>query len=188
MAKLFFRYGAMGSGKSLALIAVAHNYQRLGQRVAVFTSMLDTRNAAHHVGSRLGVSLPATGFDAQTVFDFSHLSDVLSGVSCVLVDEAQFLSPSQVIALHRLAALHDLPVICYGLRADFRGQAFPGSAQLCVTADVLEELRMVCECGKRASCNARFTLAGERVREGEQVSIGGDDQYRALCPRCFYSA
>jgi thymidine kinase len=185
MAKLFFRFGAMGCGKSLALMGVAHNYQRIGQKVAIFTSSLDSRNGSGSVGSRLGVSLPALCFNRDTVFEREALADVLDGVSCVLVDEAQFLSVRQVCDLHRLAALHGIPVICYGLRADFRGEPFEGSARLCLIADVLEELRMVCECGKRATFNARFDADGNRVVDGEQVLIG-DSQYRALCPSCFY--
>jgi thymidine kinase len=186
MSKLFWRYGAMGSGKSLALIGVAHNYERIGQRAAIFTAKLDTRLAVGVVGSRLGVSRPALTFDEHTRFTPEALSEVICGVSCVLVDEAQFLSRQQVVDLHRLASKHGVPVICYGLRTDFRGHPFEGGAWLGALADVMEELRTVCDCGSRASFNMRVDDQGRRIRDGQQVAIGGDAMYRAKCPDCFY--
>lgn len=182
MAKLFFRYSAMGAGKSLALLSVAHNYETLGQKVAIFTSGLDYRDGKGVVSSRIGVRRAAQTFDEATVFG----ADAFNGVSCVLVDEAQFCTYSQIQQLHRIAALHSIPVICYGLRTDFRGQPFEGSTALAVLADELEELKTVCACGRKASFNVRVNESGERVTDGPQVQIGGDATYRAVCPACFY--
>ena len=109
------------------------------------------------------------------------------GYACVLIDEAQFLTPDQVRQLHRLAHAAHLPVLCYGLRSDFRGDAFPGAAALLTLADDLEEMKTICACARKASMNLRVDDLGRRVQEGEQVVIGGNERYRAVCPSCFYS-
>jgi thymidine kinase len=108
-------------------------------------------------------------------------------VRCVLIDEAQFLSAEQVRQLHRMAHCDDMPVLCYGLRGDFRGEGFPGSLALLTLADELEEMKTICACGRKASMNMRLDASGHRVTQGEQVVIGGNERYRAVCPSCFYA-
>ena len=189
MAKLYFRYAAMNAGKSTALLQAAHNYEERGMQVRLFTAAVDDRGGAGTIGSRLGLSRHAQGFGADTVFDAQALwADHDGGrPACLLLDEAQFLTRDQVRQLHRLAHREDIPVLCWGLRSDFRGHAFEGSAELLTLADDLEEMKTVCACGRKASMNVRFGADGKRVTTGEQVLIGGNDRYRAVCPRCFYS-
>ncbi len=183
MAKLFFRYAAMNAGKSTALLQVAHNYEERGMRVRLFTAALDDRSGRGVIGSRLGLAREAETFGPHTVFERGGFAPDLA---CVLIDEAQFLTPEQVRQLHRLAHVGGLPVICYGLRSDFRAEAFPGSSALLTLADDLEEMKSICACGRKASFNMRLDAEGRRVREGEQVVIGGNERYRAVCPACYY--
>lgn len=187
MAKLFFRYAAMNAGKSTALLQVAHNYEERGHQVRIFTARLDDRYGSGFVTSRLGPQRVAETFDAQTDFlaMFLEAGQLRPGVACVLVDEAQFLSAAQVRALHELAHLHGLPAICYGLRTDFRGELFPGSAMLLALADEMDEMKTICECGRKATMNMRLDAAMRRVTEGAQVEVGGNARYRAVCGRCF---
>lgn len=182
-AKLFYRHGCMGSGKSLALLSVSENYARIGQKVKVYTTAMDNRFGEGVVASRIGISVPAELFNNETVFSIDAVGH---DVFAVLVDECQFLNSRQVGELHRIAAIHGKPVLAYGLRSDFRGQAFEGSAALAITADKVEELTTICQCGGRANFNIRLNAEGERVRDGEQIQIG-DAQYRAACSPCFYT-
>ena len=192
MAKLYFRYSAMNAGKSTELLKDAHNYEERGLRVCLFTAKIDTRMGEGVIYSRLGLSRASEMFDEHTDFNALLVTAPASGdidtraLSCVFIDEAQFLSPPQVEQLHRIAHLRGLPIICYGLRSDFLGQAFPGAAALLTLADSLDELKTICTCTKKASMNARVDAAGQRVREGEQVHIGGNESYLAMCPACFY--
>ena len=183
MSKLFFRYAAMNAGKSTALLQVAHNYEERGMRVRLFTAAHDDRAGAGLIGSRLGLQREAETFGPDTVFVREHLGDI----ACLLIDEAQFLTPGQVRQLHRLAHGGRLPVICWGLRSDFRGEAFPGSAALLTLADEVEEMKSICACARKATMNIRIDAEGRRVKEGEQVVIGGNERYRAVCPACFYA-
>ncbi len=184
MAKLYFRYAAMNAGKSTALLQVAHNYEERGMRVLLFTAAHDDRAGPGVIGSRLGLQRQVKTFGPGTEFTAEHLG---AGVACLLIDEAQFLSPIQVRQLHRLAHRAGVPVICYGLRSDFRGDAFPGSALLLTLADDLEEMKTICACARKASMNMRLGADGRRQTQGEQVEIGGNDRYRAVCPSCFYA-
>ena len=178
----------MNAGKSTALLQVAHNYEERGMRVRLFTAAHDDRSGLGIVGSRLGLQRPVETFGPDTVFDAAGLNEGEGPrLACVLIDEAQFLTPAQVRQLHRLAHTARLPVICYGLRSDFRGEAFPGAAALLTLADDLEEMKTICACGRKASLNMRIDDRGRRVDEGEQVVIGGNERYRAVCPSCFYS-
>ena len=172
----------MNAGKSTALLQVAHNYEEQGQQVRLFTAAIDSRYGSGKVTSRLGPQRNVETFDAAHDF----LADVPQ-VACVLVDEAQFLSTAQVQQLHQLAQVRGVPVICYGLRSDFRGEPFPGSAYLLALADDIEELKNICTCGKKATMNVRVDDYGKRIREGEQVNIGGNERYRQACGRCFYA-
>jgi len=184
MAKLYFRYSAMNAGKSTALLQVAHNYEEHGRRVVMFTAELDDRHGVGFVTSRLGPQRKSLTYDTDV--DFSrHLSDA-GNVSCVLVDEAQFLTPAQVRQLHRIAHVGDIPVICYGIRSDFQGEAFPGSATLLTLADSIEEIKTICPCGRKATMNVRIDDQGNRITTGEQIAIEGETRYVQLCGSCFY--
>jgi thymidine kinase len=179
VAKLYFRYSAMNAGKSTSMLQVAHNYEEQGLMVRLFTADIDDRYGVGKVTSRLGPQREVELFSASTNF-----LENMQKVACVLVDEAQFLSPEQVRQLHQLAQAEGVPVICYGLRSDFRGEPFPGSAYLLALAD---EIKNICTCGKKATMNIRVDENGERIREGEQISIGGNEAYRQACGRCFYT-
>ena len=183
MAKLYFRYSAMNAGKSTALIQVAHNYEENGRRVVLYTAAIDHRFGTGIITSRIGPQREAKTFDERV--DFYAEMSAMDGISCVLVDEAQFLTPDQVRQLHRAAHLLNVPVICYGIRSDFAGEPFPGSAYLLTLADSVEELKNICSCGRKATMNPRF-VNGRRVRSGAQVAIEGDVEYRPMCARCFY--
>jgi thymidine kinase len=185
MAKLYFRYSAMNAGKSTALLQVAHNYEEQGRRIVIYTAAVDDRFGVGRVTSRLGIGRDALIFDNQ--FDFMTMMPV-DGIACVLIDEAQFMTPEQVVQLHQVAQLKGVPVICYGLRSDFQGKAFPGAAHLLALADDLEEMKTVCGCGKKATMNLRVDEHGQPVREGAQVEIGNNNRYRPVCARCYYSA
>lgn len=181
MAKLYFRYSAMNAGKSTALLQVAHNYEEQGQKVQLFTAAIDHRYGSGKITSRLGPQRDAEVFDEH--YDF--LAQVPQ-VNCLLIDEAQFLTPQQVRQLHQLAQVQGVPVICYGIRSDFVGEPFPGSAYLLSLADDIEELKNICACGKKATMNIRVDAQGKRVTHGEQVDIGGNERYLHACGRCFY--
>jgi thymidine kinase len=184
MAKLYFRFAAMNAGKSTALLQAAHNYEERGMQVALFTAAHDDRSGSGVIGSRLGLHRSVDTFGPDTVFSRQGLP---GGVACVLIDEAQFLTPDQVRQLHRMSHRDNLPVICFGLRSDFRGDGFPGALTLLTLADDLEEMKTICSCGRKASMNMRIDGQGHRVLQGEQVEIGGNDRYRAVCPSCFYA-
>ncbi len=188
MSKLYFRYAAMNAGKSTNLLQAAYNYEERGMRVRLFTAALDDRSGIGLIGSRLGLTRQVETFGPDTEFDATWLAGGdTRALACLLIDEAQFLTPEQVRQLHRLAHSQKLPVLCYGLRSDFRGEPFPGSALLLTLADDLEEMKTICACARKASMNLRVDADGRRVKDGEQVLIGGNDRYRAVCPSCFYS-
>lgn len=173
----------MNAGKSTSLLQVAHNYEEQGQQVKLYTAAIDNRYGVGLITSRLGPQRQVDLFDSDTNF----LNDAPQ-VACILVDEAQFLTTLQVQQLHQVAQVRGIPVICYGLRSDFRGAPFPGSAYLLALSDDIEEIKNICTCGKKATMNIRVDPEGRRIREGEQVSIGGNESYRQACGRCFYAA
>jgi thymidine kinase len=181
---MFYRYSAMNAGKSTYLLQVAHNYNENGKEVFLLTSALDGRDGFGVIASRIGLRRMAVTYDTATRF-IDLLNDV--DVACVLIDEAQFLTFEQVRELHQWVYQRNIPVICFGIRSDFQGNPFPGSAALLTLADELEEIKTVCQCGKRATMNIRTDENGCRVREGEQVMIGGNSRYRQVCAKCFYS-
>ncbi|KQU61680.1 thymidine kinase [Sphingomonas sp. Leaf339] len=189
MAKLYFYYASMNAGKSTNLLQADFNYRERGMATMLFTAALDDRYAPGTIASRIGLSAPATMFDGETdlercVLD-RHAADTLS---CVLVDEAQFLSPVQVDQLARICDRIGIPVLAYGLRTDFRGALFPGSARLLALADELTEIKSVCVCGRKATMNLRVDADGQALAEGCQTEIGGNDRYVALCRRHFSEA
>jgi thymidine kinase len=189
MSKLYFRYAAMNAGKSTALLQAAHNYEERGMRVRLLTAALDDRGGAGVIDSRMGLARQAETFGVDTEFDAESLlgDDPAQRPACILIDEAQFLTREQVRTLHRLAHREHVPILCWGLRSDFQGNAFPGAAELLTLADDLEEMKTICACARKASMNLRIDAQGRRVRDGEQVLIGGNERYRAVCPSCFYS-
>ena len=183
MSKLYFRYAAMNAGKSTNLLQVAYNYEERGQSIIIYTAGLDERAGRGIVASRLGVQRQSLTFTPETSF----AAAVATRPACILVDEAQFLTPPQVRELHKLAHDAHVPIICYGLRTDFQGIGFPGALELLAIADTLEEMKTICRCGKKASMTIRLNEKGERLYEGEQVHVGGNESYEAVCPSRFYS-
>lgn len=185
MAKLFFRYGAMNSGKSTALMQVAYNYEERGMNILLLKPQIDTKGG-DVVVSRLGVSrkvdiLVEKDMDLQAAIKKYF---TIMPIHCVLVDEVQFLSPEQVDQLFRLVIEDDVPVICYGLRTDFLMNGFAGSERLLLLAHSIEELKTICRCGRKAVFNGR-KIDGRFVFEGEQVAIDGEVQYESLCGECY---
>lgn len=174
----------MAAGKSIAALQVGRNYEDNDQEVLLLTSDLDDRDGRGYISSRIGIRREADTFTAQTNF-LERLQEV--NVACVIIDEAQFLSLEQVQQLHRWVHTRKIPVMCFGLRSDFQGNPFPGSAALLTLADELDEIRTACRCGKKATMNIRVDEDGNRIREGEQVLIGGNGRYRSVCARCFYN-
>ncbi len=188
MAKLYFYYASMNAGKSSSLLQADFNYRERAMRTMVWTAALDTRGGGM-VRSRIGLEAKAQLYGPETDLAREILgSHRQAPLDCVLVDEAQFLTSEQVWQLARLADENSIPVLCYGLRTDFRGELFPGSATLLGIADALIELKAVCWCGRKATMNLRMDPAGEPVREGAQTAIGGNESYAALCRRHFSAA
>ena len=175
MAKLYFRYGAMGSSKTANAIMVQYNYQERGQKALMLKPRLDNRDGARLVGSRAGLQAPCFYVEELDSLD-------LSQYDCVIVDEAQFLKKEQVRRLVDIVDEMNVPVICYGLRSDFQGNLFEGSHWLLAWADTIEEIKTVCWCGRKATCNARV-FDGRVVKTGEQIMLGGNESYVALCRR-----
>ena len=188
MAKLYFYYASMNAGKSSSLLQADFNYRERGMRTMVWTAALDTRSAGM-VQSRIGLEASAHLYTPETDLWAEVMAAHQSApVDCVLIDEAQFLAPQQVWQLARLADEGGIPVLCYGLRTDFRGELFPGSAVLLGIADALVELKAVCHCGRKATMNLRVDAGGAPVRQGQQTEIGGNDRYLALCRKHFRAA
>ena len=189
MAKLYFRYGAMNSGKSTALMQVAHNYEERGMRVLVLKPSVDTKGGDKLV-SRLGVtrkvdlSVPRE----MDVLEAVRAESARAPLACVLADESQFFTPEQAEQLFMVTVELNIPVICYGLRTDFSLQGFPGSTRLLELAHAIEEMKTICTCGRKAICNAR-KVNGEFVFEGAQVAIDQENsvEYQSLCPQCYFS-
>jgi thymidine kinase len=189
MAKLYFYYASMNAGKSTYLLQADFNYRERGMATMLWTAAIDGRGAGHAIESRIGLGADAHRFDAGTdLWDAVSASHAQTPLSCVLVDEAQFLTPEQVWQCARLADFADVPVLCFGLRTDFRGELFAGSAALLGLADKLEELKAVCHCGRKATMNLRVDAAGNAIRDGAQTLIGGNDRYVPLCRMHFCEA
>ena len=184
MAKLYFHYSAMNAGKSTLLLQAAYNYRERGMRVALFTAALDDRAGKGRIASRIGLGADAELFAADT--DLFAVVESLSSnapLHCVFVDEAQFLTDKQVWQLARVVDRLSVPIMCYGLRTDFRGELFPGSKALLALADTLREVRTICRCGRKATMVVRLGADGKVLLDGDQVVIGGEDKYVSLCRR-----
>ena len=179
MAQLYFKYGAMGSSKTANALMARFNYEERGQQCLLVKPRIDQRDGERLVVSRIGLKHECIYFD-----ELQQLSAMeLQQNACIIVDEAQFLSREEVRWLARLVDELDIPVMCYGLRSDFKGDLFPGSYELLVMADKIEEVKTICWCGKKATFNARFDEGGNVLKEGEQVVLGANDTYIGLCRR-----
>ncbi|MDQ3078136.1 MAG: thymidine kinase [Pseudomonadota bacterium] len=188
MAKLYFYYAAMNAGKSTTLLQADFNYRERGMETMLWTAAHDDRAGAATISSRIALSAPASTYapDAN-LFDVIVKELLKRKLDCILVDEAQFLTRDHVLQLCRIADELGIPVLCYGLRTDFQGNLFPGSAALLALADALIELKAVCECGRKATMNLRVDAEGRAVAAGAQTEIGGNDRYIALCRRHFFA-
>ena len=189
MAKLYFRYGAMNSGKTTALLQVAFNYKERGMRVLILKPSIDTKGSDCIV-SRLGVRCKVDQLvtPEMNIIELVRADCAAHGApACVLCDESQFFTAEQAEQLFLVTVDVNIPVICYGLRADFMTREFPGSTRLLELAHTIEEMKTICACGRKATCNGR-KINGEYVFEGDQVAIDmqGDVEYQSLCPQCWY--
>jgi thymidine kinase len=187
MAKLYFYYAAMNAGKSTTLLQADFNYRERGMETMLWTAAHDDRAGNGTIGSRIALSAPAHTYSPEIDL-FASVGKELKkrGLDCLLVDEAQFLTRDHVLQLCRVSDELGIPVLCYGLRTDFQGQLFEGSAALLALADALVELKAVCECGRKATMNLRVDAEGHAVASGAQTEIGGNDRYVALCRRHFF--
>jgi len=184
MAKLYFHYSTMNAGKSTLLLQASYNYRERGMATCLLTARLDDRAGTGRIASRIGIADDADLFDGTTDL-FALIRDRIARgpVACVFLDEAQFLTRRQVWQLARVVDDLNVPVMCYGLRVDFRGELFPGSAALLALADEMREVRTICHCGKKATMVVRRGADGRALREGAQVQIGGNETYVSLCRR-----
>ena len=186
MAKLYFYYSSMNAGKSTTLLQSSFNYQERGMATMLWTAAIDDRYGAGRVASRIGLEADAHLFDASVdMYAAIAARHAATPLSCVLLDEAQFLTRDQVWQLAGVCDRLDVPVLCYGLRTDFQGELFEGSAHLLGLADTLSEIKTVCDCGRKATMNLRVDAQGRAIRQGAQTQIGGNDRYVALCRRHF---
>ncbi|MCK7612593.1 thymidine kinase [Roseibium sediminicola] len=182
MAKLYFNYSTMNAGKSTLLLQAAYNYQERGMTTLLMIAAFDDRAGKGRIASRIGLGAEADVFTSEdNVYDHINKAREAGKVDAVLVDEAQFLTEDQAWQLARVADELRIPVMCYGLRTDFQGKLFPGSAALLALADNLKEVKTICWCGRKATMVARLDADGNIVEEGNQVEIGGNDKYVSLC-------
>lgn len=189
MAKLYFHYSTMNAGKSTVLLQAAHNYKERGMQPYLLTARLDNRAGAGRIASRIGIGEAADTFSVtDDLFKGIAQRVASSPVACVFVDEAQFLTEMQVWQLARAVDDLKVPVMCFGLRVDFRGKLFPGSATLLALADEMREVRTICHCGKKATMVIRKDSSGAVVKDGDQVQIGGNETYVSLCRRHWREA
>ncbi len=186
MAQLYFYYSSMNAGKSTALLQSAYNYQERGMHPYILSAVLDDRYGIGKVTSRIGLAADAQLFSSKDdLFSLLDKQNHQQPIDCVLIDESQFLSKLQVKQLTQVVDHLNIPVLCYGIRTDFRGELFPGSQYLLAWADKLVELKTVCHCGRKATMVVRTDEHGTVIKDGEQVVIGGNDRYQSLCRRHF---
>lgn len=185
MAKLYFRYSAMNAGKSLHLISTAYNYEERGQNVLILTSSLDNRDGTNIVKSRVGIERKAISINNDSnIINIFEKQNNIKNINCVLIDESQFLNEKHILQLTDIVDEYKTPVICYGLRSDFKLKPFEGSIYLMALADSIEELKTICWCGKKATINARI-VNGKITTSGNQIQIGGNESYISLCRKHF---
>lgn len=183
MAKLYFKYGAMGSSKSAQALITQFNYEELGMSVWLIKPSVDTRDGADIIKSRIGLQR-----SAQIITPEQNIAEIYAKLEkhdVIIADEAQFFTPEQIDQLRGLVDDEDIPVLCFGLRTDFLTHFFPGARRLMELADSITEIKTVCECGRKATVNARIDGTGRIVTEGAQVFLGGNDSYIAMCHKCW---
>jgi thymidine kinase len=186
MAKLYFNYSTMNAGKSTLLLQASHNYLERGMQTYLLTANFDDRAGSGRIASRIGIAAEADTYAATSDLHAMILARLDRGpCACVLLDEAQWLSREQVWQLARVVDDLGIPVMCYGLRVDFRGELFPGSAALLALADEMREVRTICHCGRKATMVIRVDAEGRALMEGAQVEVGGNERYVSLCRRHF---
>lgn len=183
MAKLYFKYGAMGSSKTAQALITKFNYEERGLKVWLLKPLTDSRDGMTVIHSRIGLEAEALPVSPED--DIRELYRKHMDVNVIIVDECQFLTPDQIDQLRELVNECSIPVMCFGLRTDFRTKAFPGSLRLLELADEITEIKTMCSCGRKATVNARINQYGYVVTEGEQVMLGGNDSYTAMCHRCW---
>ena len=185
MAKLYFKYGAMGSSKTAQALITKYNYEENGMKVWLIKPSADTRDGAEILKSRIGLkaSVEVIPPDMDLLQRFRRTRE--GSCQVIIVDECQFLTEKQIDELREIVDDHDVPVICFGLRTDFLTRLFPGSLRLMEVADTIQEIKTICDCGAKATVNARIDSAGHIVTEGAQVVLGGNDSYVAMCHRCY---
>jgi len=189
MAKLYFHYSTMNAGKSTLLLQASYNYRERGMDTYLITARFDKRAGEGRVGSRIGIEAPADTFEAgEDMFAKIERRLAAGPVACIFIDEAQFLEPAQVWQLARAVDDLGVPVMAYGLRVDFQGNLFPGSATLLALADEMREARTICHCGKKATMVVRTDAGGRVLTAGDQVQIGGNEAYVSLCRKHWREA
>ena len=189
MAKLYFHYSTMNAGKSTLLLQASHNYRERHMDTYLITARLDNRAGDGRIGSRIGIGAEADTFEAgEDMFAKIEARLARGEVACIFIDEAQFLTPDQVWQLARAVDDLGVPIMAYGLRVDFQGHLFPGSATLLALADEMREVRTICHCGKKATMVVRMDAAGQVITNGDQVQIGGNESYVSLCRKHWREA
>ena len=189
MAKLYFHYSTMNAGKSTLLLQASHNYRERGMTTYLMTAKLDNRAGQGRIASRIGIGDAADLFaPGEDLFEELKVRLIAGKVDCVFIDEAQFLEKDQVWQLARAVDDLKVPIMCYGLRVDFRGELFPGSAALLALADEMREARTICHCGKKATMVIRTDADGNVLKDGAQIQIGGNETYVSLCRRHWREA
>ena len=183
MAKLYFKYGAMGSSKSAQALITKFNYEELGMSVWLIKPSIDTRDGADVIRSRIGLEAKAQVITPEQNIEEAYHAAGKHDV--IIADEAQFFTPEQIDQLRELVDLENLPVLCFGLRTDFLTHFFPGARRLMELADSLTEIKTVCACGRKATVNARIDETGRIITQGDQVFLGGNDSYVAMCHQCW---
>ena len=186
MAKLYFKYGAMGSSKSANALITKFNYEERGMRVWLIKPSTDTRDGAGIIASRIGLSAKAEIISHEE--SIITLLDKMSGIDVIITDECQFFTPEQIDELREIVNFRNIPVLCFGLRTDFMTHLFPGSRRLLEVADSITEIKTICSCGAKAIVNARIDSDGHVITSGSQVFIGGNDSYVAMCHKCWSRA
>ncbi len=188
MAKLYFNYSTMNAGKSTVLLQAAHNYAERGMQTYLLTAKFDNRAGQGRIASRIGIGQDADTFAAGEDLFAKIAARLASPCACIFIDEAQFLDPDQVWQLARAVDDLGVPIMCYGLRVDFQGKLFPGSAALLALSDEMREVRTICFCGKKATMVVRKDAQGQVLKDGDQVQVGGNESYVSLCRRHWREA
>lgn len=189
MAKLYFRYGAMGSSKTAQVLITNFNYHEKGRNTLLLKPSIDTRDGADIVRSRIGIEAVAEIIHPEDNICNLYLDNIVKGeYSVIITDESQFFTPEQVDQLRHIVDFYDIPVVCYGLRTDFKTKFFPGSRRLMEVADSIAEVKTICGCGNKAIFNARVNSSGKIITAGKQVELGGNERYIGLCSKCYHAA